>query len=260
MKESNITICGHGSGNPSLKRMDQYLTQRYNGIAPNGKHKGIVAVRRLKALTDADRKRFVEKYKTILGRNIYSQERRGYVYSKYSDGKYYSDCSSSGIATFKQLGYKFSWLYNTAAIYTQKEFEDVPVKIQNGHITNPEVLKVGDCLLFVGTDPSRPKQIGHVEYVYKIDGNGGEVKAKKDNGKYALPTLKKGSKGEEVKKLQNHLNRLGFKDRNGKSLQTDGDFGVKTEYALRAFQKKYKLYVDGIYGQKSYAAMKKALG
>ena len=43
--------------------------------------------------------------------------------------------------------------------------------IVKGHITNPEILKVGDCLLFVGSDPSRPLQIGHVEYVYEINGN-----------------------------------------------------------------------------------------
>lgn len=47
-------------------------------------------------------------------------------------------------------------------------FETVPVKIKNGHITNPEILKVGDAILFVGTDPSRPKQIGHVEFIYTI--------------------------------------------------------------------------------------------
>lgn len=48
-------------------------------------------------------------------------------------------------------------------------FETVPVKIKNGHITNPEILKVGDAILFVGSDPSRPKQIGHVEYIYSIN-------------------------------------------------------------------------------------------
>lgn len=40
--------------------------------------------------------------------------------------------------------------------------------IENGHITNPEILKVGDAILFVGNDPDRPRQIGHVEYVYEI--------------------------------------------------------------------------------------------
>lgn len=74
--ESDVTICGHGSGVPSLKSLKDYSTQRYNSIAPNGKHKGIVAVKRLKALTDKGRNDFHDTYKTILGRNIYSQSLR----------------------------------------------------------------------------------------------------------------------------------------------------------------------------------------
>ena len=35
------------------------------------------------------------KYKTIIGKNIYSQSLRDYCYKLYKDGKYYSDCSSS---------------------------------------------------------------------------------------------------------------------------------------------------------------------
>lgn len=164
--EKDIIICGHGSGNPSTKNMYTYLESRYKSIAPNGKHKGVVAVRRLKALTDSGRKKFHDTYKTILGRNVYNQSLRSYVYSPYK-GKYYSDCSSSGCATFKKIGYNVS-LLNTAGIYTSSLFETVPVKIKNGHITNPEILEVGDAILFVGNDPSRPLQVGHVEFVYEI--------------------------------------------------------------------------------------------
>ena len=255
MKESQIIICGHGGGVPTTKIMSEYLSSRYQQIAPNGKHKGIVAVRRVKGMTDGKRKEFVANYKTILGRNIYSQVRRGYVYTKYKDGKYYSDCSSSGMATFKKIGYKFKWLYNTAAIYEEDEFEDVPVKIKNGHIQNPEVLKVGDCLLFVGNDPSRPKQIGHVEYVYSMpkkdtdDDNRAKVIAK--------PTLKRGSKGYEVKILQDNLNDT---DVSKTKLTKDGIFGANTEAILKVFQRKYKLEVDGIYGKHSAAMLEKVLG
>ena len=165
--EKDITISGHGSGTPSTKNMYAYLESRYKSIAPNGKHKGVVAVRRLKKITDSGRKKFHDTYKTILGRNSYNQSLRSYVYTPYK-GKYYSDCSSSGCATFKKIGYNVP-LLNTAGIYTSSLFETVPVKIKNGHITNPEILKVGDAILFVGSDPSRPKQIGHVEYIYSIN-------------------------------------------------------------------------------------------
>lgn len=165
--EKDIVLCGHGSGTPSTKNMYTYLESRYKSIASNGKHKGVIAVRRLKKITNSGRKKFHDTYKTILGRNSYNQSLRSYVYTPYK-GKYYSDCSSSGCATFKKIGYNVP-LLNTAGIYTSSLFETVPVKIKNGHITNPEILKVGDAILFVGSDPSRPKQIGHVEYIYSIN-------------------------------------------------------------------------------------------
>lgn len=164
--EKTITICGHGSGNPSTKNMYTYLSQRYSCVASNGVRGGVVCVLRLKALTDDGRKKFVDKYSTILGRNIYSQSLRSYVYKTYN-GKYYSDCSSSICATFAAIGYNVP-LFNTAGMYYSSLFEKVPVKIVNGHITNPDILKVGDCLMFAGSDPSRPLQIGHVEAIYKI--------------------------------------------------------------------------------------------
>lgn len=177
--EKDITLCGHGSGNPSTKNMYTYLSTRYNSIASNGKHKGVVKVMRLKAMTDSGRKKFHDTYKTILGRNIYNQNLRNYVYTKYN-GKYYSDCSSSGCATYKKIGYDVP-LLNTAGIYNSNLFKEVDVKISKGHITNPEVLKVGDALLFVGNDPSRPLQIGHVEYVYEIKGTVGNTTNKTES-------------------------------------------------------------------------------
>ena len=55
--------------------------------------------------------------------------------------------------------------------------------------------------------------------------------------------LKNGSRGNEVKKLQENLNKLGFN-----CGTVDGIFGVKTEAAVKAFQKAYSLTVDGIAG------------
>ncbi len=55
--------------------------------------------------------------------------------------------------------------------------------------------------------------------------------------------LKNGSRGNEVKKLQENLNKLGFN-----CGTADGIFGPKTEAAVKAFQKAYGLAVDGIAG------------
>lgn len=177
IKENQITICGHGSDRPSLKNMTTYLTSRYNTFMSNGKRKGVLCVRRLKAMTDAKRQEFHDTYKTILGRNYYNQNLRDYVYKKYY-GKYYSDCSSSGMATMNKIGLSTSGLLNTVGIKNSPLFENVPVTIVRGHITNPEILKVGDCILFAG-NATRPSEnyCGHVEYVYEIDG---QVIPKKD--------------------------------------------------------------------------------
>lgn len=67
--------------------------------------------------------------------------------------------------------------------------------------------------------------------------------------KAALPTLKKGSKGSEVKKLQQFL----------KGISTDGDFGGITDDQVRDWQRRSKLSVDGIYGSNSQKECQKQL-
>lgn len=120
----------------------------------------------------------VKKYDEILGRNKYSQAKRSYAFKKYSDGKYYSDCSSSVALAYKYAGYPFydnngSYNPNTVGMYQAKNLKDVPVTIKNGIIQNPEVLRPGDMLLFAGSDNSRKYAdcVGHVEMVAKIGGN-----------------------------------------------------------------------------------------
>lgn len=113
----------------------------------------------------------VKKYEEILGRNKYSQPRRDYCYKKYSDGKYYSDCSSSVSYAYKEAGYSFGIL-NTVGMYQSAKLVDVPAIIKSGIIQNPEILRPGDMLLFAGTDTSRAYAgyVGHVEMVAKIGG------------------------------------------------------------------------------------------
>ena len=67
-----------------------------------------------------------------------------------------------------------------------------------------------------------------------------------------LPVLRKGSKGEAVKSLQVLLNHLGVKDQNGNKLEVDGSFGSKTEWAVKDFQARHGLTIDGIVGSKSW--------
>lgn len=72
----------------------------------------------------------------------------------------------------------------------------------------------------------------------------------------ASPVVKNGTIGTQAKYLQQDLNFLGFKGKDGKTLTVDGNFGINSVYALKMFQKKYNLTQDGIYGSASYNKMK----
>ncbi|MFL5357562.1 peptidoglycan-binding protein [Archangium sp.] len=73
-------------------------------------------------------------------------------------------------------------------------------------------------------------------------------------GSHSTGTLKEGSHGPAVTKLQKQLEKLGFDV--GK---VDGDFGPKTEHAVKSFQTKHHLEADGVAGSKTHAAIEKAL-
>ena len=67
----------------------------------------------------------------------------------------------------------------------------------------------------------------------------------------APTVLKNGSKGDEVKELQNKLIQLGYLT--GKA---DGVYGTKTAEAVAAFQKASKLTADGVAGEKTLNKLK----
>lgn len=111
----------------------------------------------------------IEKYLTLIGRNVYSQVLRDYCFTPYKDGKYYSDCSSSISYSYEEAGEGFGIL-NTAGMYNSKKLVTIELSITNGVPDDFSMLRIGDMLLFAGNDSSRPKCIGHVEMVCQIDG------------------------------------------------------------------------------------------
>lgn len=70
-------------------------------------------------------------------------------------------------------------------------------------------------------------------------------------------TLKKGAKNANVAELQKALNKLGYRDQNGKKLLVDKYFGPKTQYALKRFQKAMKISQSGALDAKTKEAFKK---
>lgn len=65
----------------------------------------------------------------------------------------------------------------------------------------------------------------------------------------AYSTIQYGSSGSDVKKLQEELNK------NGYNLDVDGQFGSKTQTAVKDYQKKNGLAVDGIVGKNTWGKL-----
>ena len=70
----------------------------------------------------------------------------------------------------------------------------------------------------------------------------------------AKPILRQGSRGFEVRKLQEDLNYI-----MSAKLVVDGQFGPLTKQAVVKFQRDNKIATDGIYGPISYSTMRRCL-
>lgn len=66
------------------------------------------------------------------------------------------------------------------------------------------------------------------------------------------PKLRKGDRGNDVKRLQVHLTTAGHR------VTADGSFGSATDAAVRAFQKKIGTKSDGVVGPKTWGALETA--
>ena len=65
----------------------------------------------------------------------------------------------------------------------------------------------------------------------------------------SYPTIRYGSSGQEVRRLQQALNREGY------SLDVDGGFGKKTLAALMDYQRRVGMTPDGVAGRKTWASL-----
>lgn len=92
---------------------------------------------------------------------------------------------------------------------------------------------------FMGTPADAARLIGEV----------GASPPVLDSQTTPLPVLELGATGPEVKHLQERLNG------HGATLKVDGTFGPLTDAAVRAFQERNALTVDGIVGPKTWAAL-----
>ena len=197
--------------------------------------------------------------------------------SKYSSckttggGKYYTKCTNSNSISIELCDTK-----KDGKIYPTKKTIDNAIELtrklmKQYNIPSTNVIRHFDVtgktcpVYWCGT--SEKNQLWKTEFHNKLSNSSSTpsnlsspTSQKVNKPTIAKPTLKNGSKGTQVKYLQQDLNYLGFKGTDGKQLTVDGVIGNNVIYALKQFQIKYKLSVDGVYGDKSYAKMKALLG
>lgn len=198
----------------------------------------------------------------------YDQGQRGTYYTQLKKAEWKpknikekceADCSSSTaanvIATGYRLGVKKLQNINpnctTSNLRAALKIAGFEVLTKSRYLTSDSYLMPGDILLndghHVAVNLTLGSKAGSPPNASEARGGAPALAA-------APPNLRKGSSGTQVKNLQKDLN---YVMKSG--LAVDGEFGVKTESAVRAFQKKYGLSVDGIYGYKSREKMKMLL-
>lgn len=167
-----------------------------------------------------------------------------------------ADCSSSTAAIIIAVGYKMK-LQKLKTVNPSCTTSNLRQALKNAgfkvltdskYLTSDDYLLPGDILLYDGHHVAINLDKGAKA------ATGGSSKKEIPTLASATPNLKKGSKGIQVKCLQQDLNYV-----MGSGLVVDGEFGTKTDTALRAFQKKYTLVIDGIYGNRSREKMKTLL-
>ena len=156
-----------------------------------------------------------------------------------------ADCSAGVIANIKAAGYLLGRkeLQNITCTYTGNMRSGLTAAgfaclTESKYLTGSSYLVAGDVLL-------NDKHHTATAVTNGIQSDGSIPAAA------TMPLLKKGSQGEAVKKLQQTLNGKGYK------LTEDGDFGNKTEAAVKAFQKANGLEVDGEVGPMTWGVLLK---
>ena len=227
--------------------------------------------------------KWTEAKQASLEKTTSSDKEMGRKYGKKWIGHYVADCSGLFSWAFKKLG---GYMYHGSDTMRRKYCTNAG-DLVNGMRTDGQALKPGTAVF---TYNKKKNNYGHVG-LYIGDGwvieamgtiNGvcrtkitaskwvswGELKgvdysgaastpiepekpeapAKPDAKTY--PTLRRGARGENVRTLQELLAKDGSK------LAIDGIFGPGTQSAVRAFQKKYGLKVDGIVGPQTWKKLR----
>lgn len=209
----------------------------------------------------------------------YADYRQGVLYGSKWYGHKVTDCSGLVKWAMKQLGV-------TKGIYHGSNSQFTKNCKATGRIAKGQKIPVG-ALIFTGNEVGQHNHVGilvsetcvceakgttagvvhtplsnkkwtywgllnDVEYELEL-GDVGTIPEVYTAPVSSYPTLRRGMKGEEVKLLQTLLAE------DGSTLEIDGIFGIGTLSAVKSFQKRHKLVVDGIVGPKTWAELAKLM-
>lgn len=170
-------------------------------------------------------------------------------------GSYLIDIINAYKYEIESAGYEFG-VYTGLSFYNTYIIKYGMIKAPFWIARYPSIFKM---TLFDDPNPTKKPSIKNDLFAWQysskgaVDGVSGNVDLNvmydidQSKNPYPVPkrTLRKGSKGEDVKWLQWELNEAGL------YLDIDGDFGAKTEYAVLKFQSSQKIGVDGIVGKET---------
>lgn len=158
-----------------------------------------------------------------------------------------ADCSSGVCSIIKGAGYRLNntaLKSLTASSYTgnmraRLKAIGFGVLTDTKYLTSDKFLKRGDILL----------KEGEHTCINLTDGENAQELIAKYIINVAAEVIRKGDTGASVEALQLLLNGYGY------TLEVDGDFGAKTLKAVKAYQQKNSLEVDGIVGENTWRAL-----
>ena len=217
----------------------------------------------------------VNKYGKDWQKNADAKEDNYYKAALYGSkwiGHRVADCSGLFAWAFKQLGGSIA--HGSNSIWDR--YCSAKGKIVNGRKANGGELAPGTAM-FTGTDKEKPHiglYVGDGKVIEASGTQAGVCVSNLKDGKWKYwgelknvkleksaepvnpqepaeerPTLRRGSKGDWVKLLQQELIRAGY---DCGSYGADGDFGKATLAAVQKFQQENGLIVDGVVGPKTW--------
>lgn len=124
------------------------------------------------------------------------------------------------------------------------KFKDRVVTYINGNGSSPEYV----------TEQQISFDSRHIAYWMRYVGDIGKKPPDGDSGTFSitLRTLRRGSKGNDVKALQRLLFADGY---DVGPCGDDGDYGERTEKAVKRYQTDHSLLVDGVAGKETFTAL-----